>query len=152
MRTFDASIHNRIGNDPSVVTAIKHDPALGPIFFDELAKEPDYFALLHNGKDAASIFEFRGPGIWESHTMFLPSCRGRKGIEAAKAMIHEMFTEHGADILWGATPIDNRAAQMFNRFIGAKTLGTGVHAVSGPVRYFRVDKAEWVRDHWNSAI
>ena len=148
MRTFDASLHNVIGNHPRVVTAIEHDPALGPIFFDNLANEPAFFALLHNGADAAAIFEWSAPGVWQSHTMFLPSCRGRKGIEAAKMMMAEMFLLHDADILWGQTPVHNRAARLFNKWIGAEERGRGVHHVAGDVVYFRVDKDNWLSEHW----
>ena len=153
MRTYNAAVHNAVGNHPSVSTAIEHDASRGPLFFDNLAIEPAYFALLHNEtQDAASIFEFRGPGIWESHTMFLPSCRGRKGVIAAKMMMAEMFTIHDADILWGQTPVDNRAARLFNKWIGATERGRGVHSVAGDVVYFRVDRATWLSDHWDHTV
>lgn len=147
MRTYDASLHNLIGNHPEVICNIQHDPELGPVFFDELARDPANFALLHNGSDAAMIFHWSAPHIWQMHTLMLPSCRGAAAKREGKKLIREMFVEHGAEILWGQTPLDNRAARIFNRWIGAKSVGFGNHHVSGPVEYFRNNREDWLRDH-----
>jgi hypothetical protein len=147
MRTFDPSLHNYIANHPAVAPYLAHDPALGPLFFDNLVLEPQFYALLHNGRDAAMIFEWSSPHVWQQHTMFLKSCRGKQAVVEAKKMLRHMFEVEGAVMIWGQTPLDNRAARMFNRWCGGKSVGFGDHHVVGPVEYFSRDRAEWLAEN-----
>jgi hypothetical protein len=132
-RATDAAIHNAIANHPKVKPTISYTEEYAD--FTPLLDHPDQYVLLHDENGAASIFEWSAPDVWQGHSMFLPQARGRAGIESGKAMIAWMF-DHGARMIWGQTPLDNRAARMFNRLIGAKPNGTGVHHVAGPVQYF----------------
>jgi hypothetical protein len=132
-RAADALLHNRIANHPDVMPTINYSG--GYADFSPLLDHPDQYILLHDGEGAASIFEWSAPGVWQGHSMFLPEVRGKQGIEAGKSMVVWMF-ESGANMIWGQTPIDNRRARMFNRLIGAKSVGTGTHHVAGPVEYF----------------
>ena len=84
--------------------------------------------VLSNGEDAVAIFEITAPGIYQSHTLFGPTCRGRKAIDTAKEMVAWMF-DHGARIVWGATPKYNRKALLFNRMIGAKVVREGEDSI-----------------------
>lgn len=77
---------------------------------------------LSNGEDALALFELTAPRIYQSHTMFAKTCRGRRAIDTGREMVRWMF-DHGADIVWGTTPHWNRAAIWFNRQIGAKPIG-----------------------------
>lgn len=79
--------------------------------------------FLSNGEDAVSIFALTAPRVWQSHTMFAPSCRGRRAIDTGRAMVAFMFDKDWADILWGVTPRSNRKAIWFNRQIGAVIIG-----------------------------
>lgn len=137
VRASDAVFHNIIANHPEVKPTICY--ADGYADFAPLLAHPDQYVLLHDGRGAASIFEWSAPGVWQGHSMFLPQSRGKEGIQSAREMLDWMF-DHGARMLWGQTPLDNRAAQMFNRLIGFKSKGTGVHHVSGPVRYFVLER------------
>ena len=132
-RATDAIVHNLIGNHPEVKPTINYTD--GDADFSPLLEHPDQYVLLHDGEGAASIFEWSAPGIWQGHSLYLPERRGKAGLQSGKDMIAWMF-EHGAEMIWGQTPLDNRPARMFNRLIGAKTNGTGVHHVAGPVEYF----------------
>ena len=133
VRATDASLHNYIANHPEVKPTISYTEDYAD--FSELFEHPDTYVLLSDGIGAASIFEWSAPGVWQGHSMFLPESRGKQGLAAGRAMIDWMF-DYGARMIWGQTPLDNRAAKMFNRLIGAKPNGTGVHHVAGPVQYF----------------
>lgn len=133
-RATDAALHNSIFNLPEVVIHFGGRP----IDLAEVAAMPDAYVMLHNGKDAASIMEWSGPRMWQVHTAFAPSCRGKDAVREGKAMLAFMFDELNARLIWGQTPTGNRQARMFNRLCGAKSDGFGEHLVSGPVEYFVV--------------
>lgn len=147
MRVFDASLHNLIANHPEVAPHLAHDPAKGPLFFDNLVLEPQFYVLLHNGVDAAMIFEWSSPHVWQQHTIFAPSCRGKPAVIEAKKMLRWMFEEEGAVMIWGQTPLANRAARIFNRWVGGVSQGLGDHHIVGPVEYFSANRDEWLADN-----
>lgn len=139
MRTFDPTVLNRIANLPEVKPYFGHVEE-GDIYFDELASAPDDYTLLCNGEDAGAIFEWSGPGIWQSHYLFARSCRGRRAIEECRRMIGWMFEQEKACLLWGQTPIANRPARWLNRQIGAISHGIRNHHISGPCELFTVER------------
>jgi hypothetical protein len=132
-RATDARIHNLIANHPQVTPTINYSGTYAD--FTPLFEQPDHYILLHDGEGAASIFEWSAPGIWQGHSLYLPERRGKEGIQSGREMVAWMF-DHGAEMLWGQTPLDNRPALMFNRLLGFKPAGQGVHFVAGPVQYF----------------
>lgn len=138
----NADLHNYILNHPEISGHFgPRDKDLSP-----LLNEPGAYVLLDNGEDAACVFEWSAPRIWQAHTYFLPSARGKKGIEAGKAFIRLMFDD-GARLLWGQTPTANRQARMFNRLIGAVSDGFDVHPYSGEIEYFVVEREAWLHRH-----
>lgn len=79
--------------------------------------------ILSNGEDAMALFTLTAPGIYQGHTMFANTCRGRRAIETGREIIAWMF-DHGAEVVWGSTPRGNRKARWFNRQIGMHPLPT----------------------------
>ncbi|HEV2816713.1 MAG TPA: hypothetical protein VGW40_05780 [Allosphingosinicella sp.] len=154
IRAFDPTVHNRIANDPSVfpyiVPAMGGDLFAGPVDFTECAARPDDYVLVHNGKfegdpeaDAAMIFEWRAPDVWEMHTMFLPSCRGgTKSLNQATEFVEYMFA-NGAEIVWGVVAIGNERARAFFLKAGGKSKRFKDHHILGPVEEFSVTKSQW---------
>ena len=143
MRTFDATVLNRIARHPEIVAQFGVEQS-----FSALVSEPDYFALFNNADgDGGMVFEWSAPGVWQMHTMFLPECRGKRAIRDAKAMVREMFIDVGATMLWGQTPLGLKGARMFNRLIGATQMGFGDHHVSGPVEFFGGYRDDWLQRH-----
>jgi hypothetical protein len=136
MRTFDGTLHNQIAAHPDVAPMLGYGPDSPPINFHELALEPDFYCLLTNGEDAAMLFNLTSPFVWQQHTLFLPSCRGKRAIATAKEMIRYMLTVEGAHMIWGLTPVTNRAACMFNRWCGATSVGIKPNAQFGPCEWF----------------
>jgi hypothetical protein len=173
MRTYDATVHNIIANHPANVGFLDwkpedHPETDGLLLFDNLAAEPEYYALLHNGDreftfeeiaaakaegreldlpGLALLLEWSAPGVWEIHTMSHPDKRVDMVGEARK-LLAEMFLEHGAEMLWGRCPVHNPRIAAFYAKLGAKPAGSGHHSISGDVTYVRGYREEWLQDHW----
>lgn len=119
----DITLINRIANDDSVRPFIRPDGQ--PMDFSALAGKrvtETGVVVLSNGEDALGLFEITAPGIYQVHTLFAKSCRGRRAIETAREMLAWMFS-HGANTVWGSTPRFLRHVAMFNRLVGAKEIG-----------------------------
>lgn len=145
---FGTELLDKIGNSPAVRPFIcYHD------------NEIDWYpvvrgcAVLSNGEDAIGIFEQTHPDheifallkpglrVWQAHTLFDETCRGRKAIETGKEMLAFMLPQY-ADVVWGATAMKNRAARWFNRQIGMKPVGQDEYEVEGPVELYVIWKVE----------
>jgi hypothetical protein len=130
---------NRIANSDGVREFIRQDGA--KMDWTELVRTSPAITrtvLLSNGEDALAAFEFTAPGIYQSHTMFSRTCRGRRAIDTARDMVAWMF-EHGAIAVWGSTPRTNRKACWFNRRIGARELATSDETDV----IFEIRRSEW---------
>jgi hypothetical protein len=115
-RHFDAELHNRIANHAEVRPTFGYH--VGPTDLSPVFAEPDNYVLLSDGDGAASIYEWSAPDVWQGHSIFMPESRGKYGVAAAKAMLRYMFDEMGAVMVWGLTPLEHRAAHVFNRAVG----------------------------------
>lgn len=123
----DAQFVNKIANSDAVRPFIRPDG--GPTDWAAICRErftTTGVVILSNGEDAVAAFEATAIGggeqIFQSHTMFADSCRGRRAIDTGREMVAWMF-DHGATIVWGSTPRDNRKARWFNRQIGMTPIG-----------------------------
>lgn len=120
--------------NPDLMRRIAESDAVMP-FIGIADNRPDWEALatlrpvesgvviLSNGEDALALFTATADGIFQGHTMFAETCRGRRAIETGKDILAWMF-DHGADVVWGSTPRENRKARWFNRQIGMRPLPT----------------------------
>ena len=59
-------------------------------------------------------------GIFEVHFLFIPGSGGLLVKETARAMLDEMFTKHGAHVITGYPPRDNRAVRTIGVGLGFK--------------------------------
>lgn len=134
VRHQDALLHNLIANDPSVRPTFGYHE--GYTDLTPLLDLPETYVLLSNGKNAASIWEWSAPGVWQGHGLFLPECRGRHAIDCGKEMCRYMFDTVGAKMLWGMTPEYHKPAKLFNRLLGFQEAGTGKDAADIEVRYY----------------
>lgn len=140
LRETDAVLVNKIANHPSVLPHFDLGKT-GALDFSECIANPADYAIVSNGVDALGVFEWCAPGVWQTHTMFLPSCRGRRAVEEGKAICEWMFANL-ADMLWGQTPLLLRHVRWFNRQVGFERAGIGFHHVSGEVEYFVLRKSD----------
>lgn len=135
MRVFDASAHNAIANHPSVRPSFPW--VEGEVSFDDEVQLTDaYVFLLNEARTAGAIFEWSAPRVWQVHTLFSDGCRGKAAMTLGKHMIAWMQAEMAAQMIWGQTPLHNRAARMFNRLMGARSEGMRNHPVSGECELF----------------
>src|ERR1043165_8320417 len=96
-RETDAILANRISNDPTVVGNVSYD---GRVI--DWSPVVDQLVILSNGEDAMQVYEQRARHCWEVMTIFLPSCRGKRALETAKAMKEWMLPY--VDIVFGSVP------------------------------------------------
>ena len=132
-RETDAKLINLISNSEGVRGAVCYQD--GPMDWTP-AFETDEIMILSNGQDAVAVFGQTSPRRWQSHTMFATTCRGKQALETGRAMVEYM--RPFADVLWGATPVNNCAARWFNRQLGAMPIHREQYEAEGEVEIFEI--------------
>lgn len=115
IRTLSADIFNQIASDPIV------RPWLGgsaPIDLTALLENPDNFAFLTDEQKGGYIYHKLMPGLYEAHTLSLPSGRGRQMLAARSESLREMFTKTDAIEIVTRVPIPNEAAAAWAKHAG----------------------------------
>lgn len=130
-RETDAGLINAISNSDGVRSAICYQD--GPMDWTPAIGNDDIM-ILSNGQDACAVFAQTEPRQWQSHTIFAPTCRGKRAVETGREMVAYMRPH--ADILWGATPVKNCAARWFNRQLGAMPIRLDHFEAEGEVEIF----------------
>ena len=64
------------------------------------------------------LFNHEKDGVFSGHFLFLPGTKGTDILTAAKGMLQEMFTNHGASVIKGYPPRDNRAVRVIGNALG----------------------------------
>lgn len=139
-RETDAELINRISELPEVRPFICYHE--DPI---DWTPAIEACVILSNGEDACAVFEPTPLGliskdVFQVHTIFGPSCRGRKALDTARNMLIWMYDKEGAQMIWGATPVKNKAALLFNRMMGGEPLGRDEYDAEGEVELFKVGR------------
>jgi len=117
---------NRIAANPEVRSTYNiRINSFVPLDFTEMCKREDYI-VLSNGIDAVSIFDQQTPVVFDGHSMFDETCRGKDALEIGQEMLDWMWNNTQALIITGKTPIENRRARFFNRKLGFSSSGTGL--------------------------
>jgi hypothetical protein len=111
IRTFDAALVNDFLNDPAIRPTVGGEGVLDASVL--LADRRNVCLLSEAG---GALFAWRGPGVFEGHSFF--RCRGREAISLGRALLANVFNEHGARMVWGLTPIDLKHVRWFNRKLG----------------------------------
>lgn len=134
-RTSDAAFLNQVANHPDVRPWLGTD---GGSFVDVgvLLDLPGAFALTN--EHGGFVFTPDDDGVFEFHTQFLPSGRGRVALHAATEARDRMFAEFGASALRTYVPHGNVAARWLVRFAGFKQTHEDAEQ-----SYWRLDRAEW---------
>lgn len=130
---------NAAANQPEVLPFVAEGfdaIDLGPFF-----NNPANVALHH--EDGVMIFAQARPHIFEGHYLFPKEVRGKAALRIANAMITEMFTKHGAHVIYGDISRTNRAACVFTRALGFHRLYPGADKVAAPLLRFFMTREEW---------
>ena len=134
-REYDPALINAISNMSGVAENVSYKD--GPMdWASAFPASATGIIILSNGEDACAVFGMTDVRRWQVHTMFGPSCRGRKALDAGNAMIDYM--RPAANVLWGATPISNCAARWFNRQLGAMPIRRDHFEAEGEVEIFEI--------------
>lgn len=132
VRETTPELINRITNHPSVRPFIDYSGRAEPMDFSPAVDRAALTGIvwLSNGDDALSCFVLHDERMWEGHIMFADTCRGRRALDTAREMIGHMAPY--ADLIFGSTPINNRAARWFVRKLGFKVIGHTDEPPQGP--------------------
>jgi hypothetical protein len=115
-RSFDAADINPVLNDPSVLPSISI-PGITSLDIAPLLSNPVNVLLMTEG--GGIIFAQQEPGIYEVHTNFLPTHRGRHAIRASLAAYRWMFCRTDCMVLQTKVPAFNKGAELFCKIVGA---------------------------------
>ena len=138
-RITDPDELNRAVNKPEIIPFV----AKGYDYVDLSAfvAKPRNVALEQEG--GVMIFAEATPNVFEGHYLFPKEVRGKQAQSIARAMISEVFTNHGAHAIYGDISRDNRAACVFTRALGFHVFWKSVDCDAAPrVRYF-MTREEW---------
>lgn len=134
-RTKDAAFLNEVANHPDVRPWLGLD-GKSEIDLTGLLDQPGNFALVND--HGGFVFMHEGGGVYELHTQFLPSGRGRLAVSAALEIEFLMFTLYGATLLKTYVPHENRGALGLVRLAGFER----THEDSNS-SYWALSKADW---------
>ena len=154
-RSFDASDINPILNDPSVFEAIKLPGMQPDIDMSAIISNPLNVLLMAEGggiifaQPQVGVNEPSG-GIYDVHTAFLESHRGRHAIRASREAYRWMFTHTDCMILQTRVPSFNKAAETFCRMVGATLEFTRkgtwpIEPQPADMSYWTLKYEDWVR-------
>lgn len=111
-RTLDATFLNRVANDPAVRPMLG---GAGPLDLTEIVGDPGNITLV--SEHGGFILHRHEPGIYESHSLFLPNC-GQEPVEAAREGFRYLFIETECLEVVTRVPLINKAALGLARGVG----------------------------------
>lgn len=143
----DAVKFNRIANDPSVLPWVAQK-GVERLDFTAFFDEPRNIGF-HYG-DCCFVAHWLEPGVYEVHSMALPSARGRTVLDAARASIAHMFMAEPAMELCTRVVAGNVAADALTRRMGFAYEFERSGVWDGKdVRFYALRYPEWVkRQDW----
>ena len=128
-----------MNSQAQIVEAIESSPLnRGLRGSDWLASEGNIPINFENGDIA--LFDYEGDGSYSLHFFF--KSRGKDAVRNGKEALRIMFEDHGAELIFGLTPMHLRHAQMFSRLIGGKSAGIR-QTPDGPCELFILSKNMW---------
>jgi hypothetical protein len=109
---------NAVLNDPSVLpwVALRDQPR--PLDLSPLLADPRHVLLMHESGEGGLFFQWLEPSVYEVHTQFLPSTRGRAALECVEECLEWMFLRTDAMELLTRIPELNKGAKTLVQAIG----------------------------------
>ncbi len=103
-----------------------------------LANDRNVPIVFENGDIA--LFDYEDEGTYQVHFLF--ESRGRQAVEHAKQSFADMFTKHGASLIFGLVPDFRRDVKLLARWAGGRSQGIR-QTSEGPCELFVLSKAMW---------
>lgn len=147
-RQFTADRLNEIANDASVYPWVC-GPLTGPLDLSPVVADRNNFALV--GAHGAVLFVRHQGGLYEAHTVVLPSGRGAWAVMLARAVAQWMFCHTDAVELLTRVPKGNLAARALTRAVGStfeftNPRGWTLHGKVVPADIYAMRIQDWMRD------
>lgn len=143
-RTFDATLINRVLNDPAVYPWVGSPEVQKFDFTDIVADSNNYVWVNEHG---GFICVPKGSGTYEIHTQFLPSIGGR-ALWAARDAARLMFTTTDCVRLTSYVPLGNDRARRLVEAMGFTRTGrdgawTYPNGQTVPLDWYELTKEDW---------
>lgn len=139
-RTFDAEQVGAVMNHTDVRPHIGPGPdVIDPAGF---LADPRNIALFN--EHGGFLFHCHAPGVYEVHTQFLKSGRGRQALEAAKYAAFAMFTQTDCMEIFTKIQADNKRAIWLTEAMGFDFMFEHDRPGWGKVRYYVLGYQKWV--------
>lgn len=135
---------NELANHPDIATHLA--PLYRNIDLSGFFRNPDNVVLFEGtGAMLFAAVPDGPPGFYDTHYLF-PRRGGAAGesvLDAVRKCISVMFDVHGARVLCGNTPRENRAARYINRALGSVPMGEGTDSQGRPYIFYVLERATW---------
>lgn len=118
VREFHPLRINAVLNDPSVLQWVALRGQARPLDLGPLLADPRNVLLLESEGSGGLFFHWQEPGVYEVHTQFLPSARGKVALACTEAALEWMFLRTDAMELHTKVPEHNKAARALVQAIG----------------------------------
>jgi hypothetical protein len=105
--------------DPDVLTKAldPYDYVMGKSN-EEWLKTPGNLAYTMGDDLGLATFDY--PGLYAVHWFF--KSKGLEAVKVCLTMLDEIFTTHGAHVVRGVTPIENKPARRLAKYVGCETV------------------------------
>lgn len=117
-----------------VRNALAPYPELLPKNFDYEEWIEDTTNIILQEGDSLGMFSHEYPGVFSGHYFF--KARGKEALTIARNMLVEIFTNYGAKMIKGTTPVNNKGAMWMNRQLGFTSHGIIEDPVNGDGELF----------------
>lgn len=104
-----------------------------------LARDGNFYSTFENGD--VMLFESLGDGVFHVDYLF-ETARGKEAMGQVTAAFDRMFSAPSVTALVGLTPVENRPARLFNRWMGCKSTGF-LDTPFGPCEKFTMTRQMW---------
>lgn len=107
-------------NDPSV------RPYVGWPGQRELSVAQTYYNplnVIYGTREGACLAEYVRPGVYSGHFLYAQAVRGREVLRRTREYIKMLWFEHGAHMLYGIIPVENKASRTMARLLGFTPIG-----------------------------
>lgn len=97
--------------------------------------------ILSDGGSNYSLFEKEEDGVYSGHYYFLDETTPtREKIKIANEMIDTVFSQYKARLIVGLTPLNNRPALLFNKWLGFQRVETVTDEAGQKCGLFKLTK------------
>lgn len=128
---------NTLLNDPAVLAEMA--PGYAAVDMTAFFQNPENVML--GDENGVVLFACAEPGIYEGHFVF--PRRRRDIMDVCRGHLRTMFTAHGAQAIYGLTPIENSAARALSRALGFANLGPSSDSSGRPCVRYVLERTKW---------